>query len=74
MKIDHLPRVVQDGLRYRRGKNREMAIEIADALLPILRKHQPRIEDPYVFAGMTTATARDCIDAVRAGDLPANSR
>ena len=24
MKIDHLPRLVQDGLRYRRGKNREM--------------------------------------------------
>ena len=65
MKIDHLPELVQEDIRFRRGKNREMAIEIAEALLPILRKHRPRIKDHYLFAGKATAITRAIIDAVR---------
>lgn len=61
MKIDHLPKLVQDDIRFRRGKNREMAIEIAEALLPILRKHRPRIKDHYLFAGFVANAVDSCI-------------
>jgi len=63
--LTHLPKLVQDDIRFRRGKNREMAIEIAEALLPILRKHRQRIKDPYLFAGKSTGMVAACIDAVR---------
>ena len=63
--MDHLPQSVQAHIRQSRGKNREMAIEIAEALLPILRKHRRRFKDRYHFAGATTHDASICIDVVR---------
>ncbi len=59
-----LPPEVRELLKHARGKNRETVIEIAEALLPILRKHRRRFKSRDYFAGFFIHAAERCIREV----------